>query len=225
MKKLFCIPYLGGTGAAFDELIKEMNDSVEVIKLEYAGHGTRRGEDFYSNYDEMVNDSADQINRHLTEGDEFAILGYSLGALVAYEILKNQKLSYSPKTVFYAAQIPPHLFTPFKVNSGMEDEEFVKIIIEYGWVDGSLFSKRRFWPILLKTLREDLRIRETYRESQEVYVVDYEISVLYNQRDIEQSVALRWQQYTRSKCNFYEIGSTHMFLHTHSKEIAQVLEQ
>ncbi len=225
IKKLFCIPYLGGTAAAFDGLMKEIDGAEEIIALEYAGHGSRRVEEFYTDFDAMVEDVSRQIKKQLKDGEEYGLLGYSLGALVAYEVLRQKKLTIPPQVVFFAAQIPPHLFTQFKVQSTMEDEEFVTYLIEYGWVDKSILDKRRFWPLLLKTLREDLRIRETYTITDSITSFACNLCILYNQEDIPQQIAHSWEKYSTKECRFVEIGSTHMFIHTHANEVAKIIQK
>ena len=49
-KQLFCFTYAGGTSSFFDELGKELS-GIEVVKLDYAGHGERHKENFYENFD------------------------------------------------------------------------------------------------------------------------------------------------------------------------------
>ena len=48
--KLFCFTYAGGTASFYEQIEDLLPKSIEVIKLEYAGHGTRRKESFYHDF-------------------------------------------------------------------------------------------------------------------------------------------------------------------------------
>ena len=52
--KLICLTYAGGNATFYDQLQKELSKSVEVIALEYAGHGQRHKEPLYKRYVEAV---------------------------------------------------------------------------------------------------------------------------------------------------------------------------
>ena len=54
--KLICLTYAGGNATFYDQLQKELSKSVEVIALEYAGHGQRHKEPLYKTFDELSRD-------------------------------------------------------------------------------------------------------------------------------------------------------------------------
>ncbi|MFJ8100466.1 MULTISPECIES: thioesterase domain-containing protein [unclassified Lysinibacillus] len=39
--KLFCLPYAGGSAVMYNSLEKYINEVIEIIPLEYSGHGER----------------------------------------------------------------------------------------------------------------------------------------------------------------------------------------
>ena len=65
--RLFCFTYAGGNAAFFDLLESNLNESIEVIKLEYAGHSTRNRERFYDNFEELAQDMYKIIYRYCQE--------------------------------------------------------------------------------------------------------------------------------------------------------------
>ena len=84
--QLFCIPYAGGNASFFNNLKKYLEDSVEVYNLEYSGHGIRRREAFYHDFEELLIEVKEQIETHRKKDVPYAILGYSMGSLAAYEL-------------------------------------------------------------------------------------------------------------------------------------------
>ncbi len=53
--QLFCFSYAGGSASFFDVIEKDLAP-IEMVKLEYSGHGTRRKDPFYKAFDELVED-------------------------------------------------------------------------------------------------------------------------------------------------------------------------
>lgn len=87
--QLFCIPYAGGNASFFNNLKKYLEDFVEVYNLEYSGHGIRRREAFYHDFEELLIEVKEQIETHRKKDVPYAILGYSMGSLAAYELAAN----------------------------------------------------------------------------------------------------------------------------------------
>ena len=55
MPQLFCFTYAGGTSEFFNIIEPHLN-GVEVVKPEYAGHGKRRKESCYQDFDALSED-------------------------------------------------------------------------------------------------------------------------------------------------------------------------
>lgn len=113
--QLFCIPYAGGNASFFNNLKKYLEDFVEVYNLEYSGHGIRRREAFYHDFEELLIEVKEQIETHRKKDVPYAILGYSMGSLAAYELAANYFMADLPKHIFLAAHEPPDL--PFREKS------------------------------------------------------------------------------------------------------------
>ena len=54
--RLFCFTFAGGSKSFFDQLEGWIDASIELVKLEYAGHGTRHRERFYKDFFELAED-------------------------------------------------------------------------------------------------------------------------------------------------------------------------
>ena len=85
--QLFCFTYAGGNAGFFDMLDSELSSEVELVKLEYAGHGTRCHEPFYRNFKELAQDMHDQLFGQYRQGQPYALFGYSMGSIAAIETL------------------------------------------------------------------------------------------------------------------------------------------
>lgn len=53
---LFCLPCAGGSATFYSKWNKLIDSSIEVIPIELKGRGFRMSEDFYLNFEEMIDD-------------------------------------------------------------------------------------------------------------------------------------------------------------------------
>ena len=74
--KLFCFPHAGGSSSIYLKWnnVIENTSKMEIIPLEYKGHGYRMDEDFYNDFDEMVGDMLKCVSDKLVQGDPFMII-------------------------------------------------------------------------------------------------------------------------------------------------------
>ena len=88
---VLCFPFAGGTGQFFDILDRDTLDGVELVKLEYAGHGSRIREPLYQSFEALVADLYPQICDLLSNKGwcRFAFFGYSMGCLAAFSVLQK----------------------------------------------------------------------------------------------------------------------------------------
>ena len=101
------VVHSGNSTAA--DMTSEKAVEILPVLLEYAGHGTRKTEPFYADFDEMTEDIAGQIREKRIPEYEFALLGYSMGSIVLYEILAKELLGEVPCHIFVAAHEAPDI--------------------------------------------------------------------------------------------------------------------
>lgn len=84
---LFCLPYAGGSSTVLYTLSKKISCRTELV--DFSGKGTRIGQDLYDSFDSMVDDIVSIIVEQIKDDKRYALLGYSMGSLVAYEVAKK----------------------------------------------------------------------------------------------------------------------------------------
>lgn len=137
--KLFCFPHAGGSSSIYLKWnnVIENTSKLEIIPLEYKGHGYRMDEDFYNDFDEMVDDMLKCVSDKLVQGDPFMIFGHSMGAYVAFKIanLLEKKQIYA-KHLFLSGGAAPCYWTGNKKKvSDLPDDEFINEMISYGGIE------------------------------------------------------------------------------------------
>lgn len=81
---LFCIPGASASAMMFIKWRKKFNEKTEICPVELPGRGLRFREPLVSDMHVLANDLYMQIERRINE--PYAILGYCLGSVVAYEL-------------------------------------------------------------------------------------------------------------------------------------------
>lgn len=225
--KLICFTIAGGNSSFYDQLKEELMPEIELIALEYAGHGSRCREPFYSDFAELANDMFAKMEEVLTEEEPYAILGYSMGSISTIEVLKIilQKQKKLPIHVFLAAHEP---FTKESLHnySNEEMDGLVKArTIQFGAVPERLINNRSFWRIYLPVYRADYSIIGKYRFESMDFNSAISTTIFYSESDTPYSDMKSWQKYFTGDCEFIEYSGNHFFIKEHYNEIAQVIKK
>ncbi|MDE7328087.1 MAG: alpha/beta hydrolase [Lachnospiraceae bacterium] len=218
--KLFFVTYAGGTASFFNILAAELAGDFECVLIEYAGHASRRREPFYNTFTEMVNDVSQIITEHLQENESYSIFGYSMGSLVAYEVLTGAVKKGQCVHLFAAAHFPPHASELRKKYSKMTDEELSHEMEQFGGLDARIIANRRFLDIYLPVIRKDYQLLEEYVFSGIKKKVPCKITVFYSEEDTEYAVMRGWQEYTQDGITFLRYYGNHFFLKKQEKAVA-----
>lgn len=227
MKKvqLFCLPYAGGTAEVFKDLELFCSDQIEIVPLEYAGHGTRLKEDFYKNFNQMVSDMAQQINTAIREDALIAVFGYSMGSAVTYELLAQELLIKKPVYVFLAAHEAPGEYWESADYYKLDDLEFAHKMLEFGGFERfeeKLLKNKFFRKMIFNPIREDYRLIADYKLLREVQL-DIAATIFFSSQDIMEEHVKKWDKCFLNKPDLVEIGENHFFLREHPKRLAEYI--
>jgi acyl transferase domain-containing protein/surfactin synthase thioesterase subunit len=84
--RLVCLPYAGGSSAAFAGLA-DLGDDVDVLALDLPGRARRRQEPFLRRFDEIADHALEGL-RPLTDRP-YLLYGHSFGGLLAFELVRR----------------------------------------------------------------------------------------------------------------------------------------
>lgn len=112
-----------------------------MVKLEYAGHGTRHKEAFYSDFAELSQDMYTLIKDNYIEDNPYALMGYSMGSISVMETLNHiitKKEISLPKHIFLAAHEPYTKSELEEFGEGEMDECVKERTIRFGGIPKQL---------------------------------------------------------------------------------------
>lgn len=229
MKKyqLFAIPYAGGNAEAFGILKKYIPEEIELVRLDYAGHGTRRQEEFYPDFDDMVKDMADQINARLNPEMETVIFGYSMGSVVVYEMLAHQFIHADVKKVFLAAHEAPGEEWDSAEYVKMGDLEFAHKLMEFGGFDkfeDRFLGNRYFRKVFFEPIREDYRLLADYSLKHDT-ALDVDAVFFYAPEDISRNGIVKWGKFFQKEPSYIEIGENHFFIKEYPEKLVKIITE
>src|SRR5262245_6312207 len=107
--RLFCFPHAGAGAAIFRSWLKTFPPTIDVCAIEPPGRLVRRREPAPSTTGEFVNTLDAALGNQLDL--PFAMFGYSLGALMAFEWCRaiRRRSGREPLRLIVAACAAPHL--------------------------------------------------------------------------------------------------------------------
>jgi surfactin synthase thioesterase subunit len=223
--KLFCFPYAGGSASLFVKWKNKLPEHIEVVPVELSGRGGRIDEPLYKSFDQLIEDIYPIVKKGIGQCDAYALLGFSMGGLIAYEIYRQLRKEEMP--------IPDHLFiigreAPntdiFKVNH-LNDHDFIEEVYSYDGMPQQLYENKEILKFFLPILRADFGIHETYEFRGEIEKMLCNLTVWYGMDDksIIHKNVYKWKDYAMAACKFIELEGGHFIIKQHQSTILNTI--
>ncbi len=222
--QIFCFTYAGGTASFFNTIAKDLPD-YSVVGLEYAGHGERRKEPLYADFNELADDLFQSIKNSYANG-RYALFGYSMGTISLLEILKrieNDGMKL-PDHVFLAAHEPFARNELLNFTDDALDDWIKDRTIRFGAVPDALIENRSFWRVYLPLYRADYSIIAKYKFTPPLIRFEVPATVFYSESDASYERVKVWNKYFK-QCGYYQYDGNHFFIQSHHKEMADVINR
>jgi medium-chain acyl-[acyl-carrier-protein] hydrolase len=161
--RLVCVPYLGAGPAVFSGWPAVLGAAVEVRAAVLPGRASRPGEPALTSIGAIAGGLAEAIAQDVTA--PYALLGYSMGALVAYETARLLATGGAtpPATLIVVAQAAPSVVRPATGGSAASDADVLERLRRYQGVPEAVMADAELSAILMPIIRADLRALESYR--------------------------------------------------------------
>lgn len=222
--QIFCFTYAGGNAGFFDVLDDEL-PGFDVIKLEYAGHGSRRKEPYYSDFTELADDMYAVI-KNRWNGADYALFGYSMGSIglveVLTRILEGQEIN-PPMQVFLAANEPFNNNNYLSIPSAKLDEWAKQRTIDFGAVPEKLIDNKIFWRTYLPLYLADYAIIGKYQFENLHLSSKIPAHVFYSETDTRFEDMKLWKNYFIGECDFHCFEGNHLFFQQHHAAISEII--
>ncbi|MGC4814849.1 thioesterase II family protein [Micromonospora sp. DT228] len=159
---LYCLPYAGGSARVFADWADSLPPGVTLDALELPGRGLRFHEDPVDRLEPLV---AELLGAVLSRpGQRFAVLGYSYGSLLAFELCRRLEHYYGlvAEHLFVAAMRAPGVPRVEPPVSALPDDLFREHIRSLGGTPPEVLEHDALMEILLPVLRADFTVVDDY---------------------------------------------------------------
>lgn len=223
--KLFCFPCAGGSATMYFKWKKYFPEIIEILPVELTGRGSRANEPYYDTFNELIIDLTEFVKNKLFPGEKYALLGFSMGGIIVYEVYKSlERENVSlPKDLFIIAKESPD--TAVKKICHLPDDLFLKEIISYDGIPEVVLNNDDLLRFYLPTLRADFKLIEDYNFDDNTENIKCDITVLWgeNDRSVVKNGIYNWEKYTSFSFYNYSFSGGHFFMNDHVEDIANIL--
>ncbi len=226
--RLYCFPFAGGSAVIFNDLRRYLYDYVEVVPVEYAGRGKRFREAKYATISDAVDDLYNLMKPELPKVP-YAILGYSFGALIIYEIIKRLMQEEDPLPLhafFMACHAPHNRYGDFNFHE-LSDDKLTEVIRQLGGISNEVINHDELLKIFIPIIKNDFKLYEQYDKNQDKVRLPLNITVVNAKYDklISEEKTLEWMDYAKMKCRIRFVESDHYFITDKTGEIASIIKE
>ena len=161
--RLYCFPYAGAGASALHAWAKTLPREIEPLLVQLPGRESRLREAPFENMPALLDALAGALLPALRA--PYALFGYSLGALVAFEFARRlqQQSAPAPLRLLAAARRAPHLPNPDPPISQLPAEDFAAAVQRrYNGIPQVIWENPELLGLFLPTLRADIALGENY---------------------------------------------------------------
>jgi medium-chain acyl-[acyl-carrier-protein] hydrolase len=198
--RLFCFPFAGASAALYRDWRTVLCADVEVCPVELPGRARRLREPIPGRFEALVEAAAEGLLPFLDR--PFAMFGYSLGALIAFELARQlRRLGVpGPTHLLLAARAAPQLPPdPIRPRHDLPQSELIaRLEARYGSrLDPDILANPAMLEIVIGAIRGDLRLLDSYHYRPEV-PLSCPITVFGGQRDrsVPPEALMPWAEQT-----------------------------
>lgn len=224
--QLFIFPYAGGSAAAFKRLSDLIDEHVEVITVEYPGRGSRSKEPLADSLWDMLDDAISFCNMRRNINIPYAVMGYSMGSILAYEMLARNVIRGELRHFFVSAEVSPEDRTlELRKVQNPSTERILERAKQLGGLDERLLTNKRFSEIYIKPMVHDYQLFFEYRFSGNKEKLNVDTTFFYCDKDTSVEDVQKWIKLINGKYEFHEMGNNHFFINEFYREMAGIINK
>jgi surfactin synthase thioesterase subunit len=210
--RLLCLPPAGAGASLFFPWLDTAPADIEVCPVSLPGREDRLREPLPASIAALADALAETLAPSLDL--PYAVLGYSMGALLGYELLQRWQargLRQPDLFIALAARAPGVPFSRETPLHTLDRDAFRKTLADLGGTPPELLANEDAMALFEPILRNDLRISEDYAGARG-WRMDCPVLGLYGRRDtlLGESDVSAWRDCTSARFDLQTMDEPHM---------------
>jgi surfactin synthase thioesterase subunit len=222
--RVFCCPYAGGSSLAYLNWIG-LDSEIDVVRLDYPGRLVKQDGPMLRSVDELASHLYDEISAILDL--PFALVGSSLGGLVAFELARMAEAhGRSPAMLIVCAcPAPDRLSSREKLSQFEDDDDFLSgIASQYGDAISAVAKDPESREVFLPVIRADIEAFDSYRlNSAQPIACDLLAVRGESDKAVRFADMAAWLRYSKGLANLLSVPGDHFFIEKCPSVIAKEL--
>jgi medium-chain acyl-[acyl-carrier-protein] hydrolase len=213
--RLFCLPYAGGGASIYRSWAEHLPSTIDVVPVQLPGREGRLGEPPCDRLDKLV-DSLTHALMPMMSG-RVALFGYSMGALIAFELARALRRSGCAIDHLIVAAAPaPHVPRTCARLQELPDAALLDTLRELGGTPEAVLANHEIMAMLLPTFRVDFAILDEYQYKDEPPLA-CPVTAFGGASDPEVSAEQlgAWRATTAGRFESHTFAAGHFFVHSH----------
>lgn len=210
--RLFALPYAFGNSAVFYPLEKELDSDIELVPVEYSGHLMRYSEPLYNSINEMALDVYSQIVDKICE--DYAILGYSIGGLIAYElfnIIKSCGHLLPKHILIFGTNEPDHTYLKLDYES-FDIDQIRDFLSDFNGTSHKILENNDFLKKISSIVKSDcIALRDYVSDNTKKITVPVTVLRGEDEKDRE-NCQKGWERFCSAKLDYKVVKGGHFFM-------------
>lgn len=213
---LICCPHAGGTVDFFRDWPRYFPTAVEVVAVQYPGHGDRLDEACLTDVHDLVAELVAEVDR--LGRSPLVLFGHSFGAAVAYEAaVRLTTRGTPPHAVLLSARVAPH--HDHRATPPRSDAEIWDETVRLGGTAPEISTDQEWRELLTPQLRADYQAAGAYRPSRARLPCPL-TALLGRDDDLPLAKVDAWREYTEADFALRVYCGAHFYLTAHVADIA-----
>jgi surfactin synthase thioesterase subunit len=220
-------PHAGGTALSYRPWAATLPAGLDFLALQLPGRQQRLAEKPFERLQPLVTELLEQFEATL-DGRPYALLGHSFGAMLAYRLTVELERAGvpGPEVLVVSGWVPEPVSAALLAEApGLDDEELLDRVSEFGLVPAHLRADRELLAMVLPALRADLTVAADYAD--DGTVVDCPVLVCTGTDDplLGSADPAAWRERTRRFLGVNRYSGGHFYIFDHAAAMQSDIER
>ena len=223
--RLICIPYAGGSAAAFRNWPARLPADVEMLAVQLPGRGARIGEPLLRRLDRVV----EEIGAAIPDARVPTVLfGHSMGGLTAFMLcrwLRAQGRPLPSHLIVSGRRAPQHGESEPPAHM-LPDAALIAKLRRYGGTPDVLLREPELMELMLPIIRADFEVIASFRHVPEA-PLGIPVVALAGQQDTTAPprVVEGWREHTSADFSLHLFPGSHFFVHSDEPAVLSLVSR